>query len=359
MRIYINGRFLTQRITGVQRYALEITKALDNLISKDTAFQKHEYIVIAPKNVLYKVKLKNMSFVQRGILKGHLWEQFELPVYSRDGFLMNFCNCAPLIKRNQTVTIHDAAVSAVPHAFSLAFRTWYKMMFMWLGRSLKQIFTVSEFSKKELHKYYGIPLNKIHVTYNGIDHIKNLEVDEGIIDREDLKEKKYVLAVSSMNPSKNFSLVLDVARLMPDVEFIIAGGSNEKVFKSAGLDVPQNARLIGYVSDEELMALYRHASVFVYPSLYEGFGIPPLEAMMCGCPVVVSDIEVFHEVYGDSVEYCDFKDERLWMRVLKEVIEYTNCKKIDSDIICNKYNWNKTVYILQNVILVNELFMRR
>ena len=120
MRIYINGRFLTQRITGVQRYALEITKALDNLISKDTAFQKHEYIVIAPKNVLYKVKLKNMSFVQRGILKGHLWEQFELPVYSRDGFLMNFCNCAPLIKRNQTVTIHDAAVSAVPHAFSLA-----------------------------------------------------------------------------------------------------------------------------------------------------------------------------------------------------------------------------------------------
>ena len=218
MRIYINGRFLTQRITGVQRYALEITKALDNLISKDTAFQKHEYIVIAPKNVLYKVKLKNMSFIQRGILKGHLWEQFELPVYSRDGFLMNFCNCAPLIKRNQTVTIHDAAVSAVPHAFSLAFRTWYKMMFMWLGRSLKQIFTVSEFSKKELHKYYGIPLNKIHVTYNGIDHIKNLEVDEGIIDREDLKEKKYVLAVSSMNPSKNFSLVLDVARLMPDVE---------------------------------------------------------------------------------------------------------------------------------------------
>lgn len=337
MRIYINGRFLTQRITGVQRYALEITKALDNLISKDTAFQKHEYIVIAPKNVLYKVKLKNMSFVQRGILKGHLWEQFELPVYSRDGFLMNFCNCAPLIKRNQTVTIHDAAVSAVPHAFSLAFRTWYKMMFMWLGRSLKQIFTVSEFSKKELHKYYGIPLNKIHVTYNGIDHIKNLEVDEGIIDREDLKEKKYVLAVSSMNPSKNFSLVLDVARLMPDVEFIIAGGSNTKVFKSAGLDVPCNARFIGYVSDEELMALYRYASVFVYPSLYEGFGIPPLEAMMCGCPAVVSDIEVFHEIYGDSVEYCDCYSVNLWANLLNEIVNKNI--EIKSNKCCHKYTW--------------------
>ena len=341
MRIYINGRFLTQRITGVQRYALEITKALDNLISKDTAFQKHEYIVIAPKNVLYKVKLKNMSFVQRGILKGHLWEQFELPVYSRDGFLMNFCNCAPLIKRNQTVTIHDAAVSAVPHAFSLAFRTWYKMMFMWLGRSLKQIFTVSEFSKKELHKYYGIPLNKIHVTYNGIDHIKNLEVDEGIIDREDLKEKKYVLAVSSMNPSKNFSLVLDVARLMPDVEFIIAGGSNAKVFKAAGLDVPQNARLIGYVSDEELMALYHHASVFVYPSLYEGFGIPPLEAMMCGCPVVVSDIEVFHEVYGDSVEYCGCHNISQWVEALTKIVNKKNVSSDFKNYQCCKYIWKE------------------
>lgn len=350
MKIYINGRFLTQRITGVQRYALEITRALDSLISYDKNLQKHEYIVIAPKKVLYSIKLKNIQVVQKGVLKGHLWEQLELPIYSHDGFLMNFCNCAPLLKRNQTVAIYDAAVSAMPQSFSWLFRTWYRIMFFYLGQTARQIFTCSEFSKKELHRYFSIPLNKTHVIYPGIEHIRRLTADESIISRANLKDTKYVLAVSSMNPSKNFPLVLDVARLMPDVEFIIAGGSNEKVFKSAGLDVPQNARLIGYVSDEELMALYRHASVFVYPSLYEGFGIPPLEAMMCGCPAIVSDIEVFHEVYGDSVEYCDCKDERLWMKVLKEVIEYTNRKKIDLDIICNKYNWNKTVYILQNVI---------
>ena len=337
MRIYINGRFLTQRITGVQRYALEMTKALDRFISDDKTLQKHEYIVIAPKDVLYDIKLENISFIQRGVLKGHLWEQLELPVYSCDGFLMNFCNCAPLIKGNQTVTIHDAAVSAVPQAFSLAFRTWYKLMFMWLGRSLKQIFTVSEFSKKELNKYYGIPLNKIHVTYNGIDHIKNLEVDEDVIDREGLKNKKYILAVSSLNPSKNFSLILDVARLMPNVEFIIAGGSNAKVFKSAGFDVPCNARFIGYVSDEELMALYRHASVFVYPSLYEGFGIPPLEAMMCGCPVVVSDIEVFHEVYGDSVKYCDCCSVNSWAKILGAIVNKNI--EIKSNKCCHKYTW--------------------
>ena len=351
VKFYINGRFLTQRITGVQRYALEITKALDNLISKDTAFQKHEYIVIAPKNVLYKVKLKNMSFIQRGILKGHLWEQLELPIYSRDGFLINFCNCAPLLKRNQTVTIHDAAVSAIPHTFLLAFRTWYKMMFIWLGMSLNHIFTVSEFSKKELHKYYGIPLNKIHVTYNGIDHIKNLEVDEGIIGRKGLKDKKYILAVSSMNPSKNFPLILDVARLMPEMEFIIAGGSNAKVFKSAGLDVPQNAKFIGYVSDEELMALYRHANVFVYPSLYEGFGIPPLEAMMCGCPVVVSDIEVFREVYGDSVEYCGCHNPVQWVEVLTKFVYKKNMLSDFNNSQCYKYIWKEQVNRLLEIIV--------
>ena len=349
MKIYINGRFLTQRITGVQRYALEITMALESLISDDKNLQKHEYIVIAPKKVLYSIKLNNIQVVQKGILKGHLWEQLELPIYSHDGFLMNFCNCAPLIKRNQTVTIHDAAVSAMPNSFSWVFRTWYKLMFMWLGRNLEHIFTVSEFSKKELYKYYDIPLSKIHVTYNGIDHIKRLKADESIIDREDLKGKKYVLAVSSMNPSKNFPLVLDVARLMPDVEFIIAGGSNEKVFKSAGLDVPQNARLIGYVSDEELMALYRHASVFVYPSLYEGFGIPPLEAMMCGCPAIVSDIEVFHEVYGDSVEYCDCYSVIKWKQVIENVL--TDKKKYYMDICqCTKlYTWNNTAKLVLNI----------
>lgn len=193
----------------------------------------------------------------------------------------------------------------------------------------RQIFTCSEFSKKELHKYFSIPLNKTHVIYPGIEHIKRLKADESIISRVNLKGKKYVLAASSMNPSKNFSLVLDIARLMPDIDFIIAGGSNERVFKSAGLDIPQNARFIGYVSDEELMALYKHANVFVYPSLYEGFGIPPLEAMVCGCPAVVSDIEVFHEVYGDSVEYCDCHNVDSWIKILNKLIVRNDYKEIN------------------------------
>ena len=305
MKVYINGRFLTQRMTGAQRYALEMTKAIDSLISSNIIYKNVECFIIAPSNTLYLPELQNIKIIRKGILFGHAWEQMELPFYTLDGFLINFCNCAPLLKRNQTVTLHDAAASAMPQALSWKFRVWYNFMFTWLGKSLNTIFTVSEFSKKELNKYYGILMDKIHVTYNGIDHIKRIKADESIISREGLNNKNYVLAVSSLNPYKNFPLILDVARYMPDIEFIIVGGSNAKVFKNVGLNVPLNARFIGYISDEELMALYHHASVFVYPSLYEGFGIPPLEAMMCGCQVVVSNIEVFREIYGDSVEYCD------------------------------------------------------
>lgn len=339
MKIYINGRFLTQRITGVQRYALEITKAMDELIGQNEKLQKNEYVLIAPDNILYRPELRNISIIVKGFFHGHIWEQFELPIYTRDGFLFNFCNCAPILKRNQTVTIHDAAIAVMPQTFSWYFRTWYNLMFKVLGKNLEQIFTVSNFSRKELHKYFGIQMSKIAITYNGIDHIRNITPDTSILDRFHIGDKKYALAVSSLNPSKNFRLVLDVAAKMPDILFIIAGGNNSKVFNSIGLETPPNAKFIGYVFDEELIALYQKASVFLYPSLYEGFGIPPLEALSCGCQAVVSDIDVFHEIYGDLVKYSDTKSQEAWIDCI-HVIFYKKC----GNDLANKeykktYNW--------------------
>lgn len=344
MRVYINGRFLTQRITGVQRYALEMTKAMDVIIGQDEGLQKNEYILLSPQNILYKPRLENISIFTKGLFSGHMWEQFELPIYTRDGFLVNFCNCAPLAKKNQAVTIHDAAVCAMPKSFSFLFRIWYRIMFTILGKVAKRIYTVSEFSKKEINRYFYIPLHKIGVTYNGIDHVKKIQLDENILKKNNLENKKYVLAVSSLNPSKNFSLVLQIARQMPDVDFVIAGGSNAKVFNNHGFATPPgNVNFIGYVTDEELMALYKNASVFVYPSIYEGFGIPPLEAMMWNCPVVVSDIEVFHEVYGDAAEYCPYDDISVWVKVLKKILagEYTTNKHMVEKCL-ERYTWRKS-----------------
>lgn len=344
MKIYINGRFLTQHITGVQRYALEMTKAMDAIIGQDEDLEKNEYILLSPQNILYKPELKNISVLTKGIFSGYMWEQFELPMYTREGFLLNFCNCAPLVKRNQAVTIHDAAVCAMPNSFSYAFRTWYRVMFFVLGKMARRIYTVSEFSKKEINRYFNIPLYKIGITYNGIDHVKKIQADENVLRKNNLQNKKYVLAVSSLNPSKNFSLVLQIAEQMPDVNFVIAGGSNAKVFNNREfIAPPSNVNFIGYVTDEELMALYKNASAFVYPSIYEGFGIPPLEAMVWDCPVVVSDIEVFHEVYGDAAEYCPYDDSSVWIKVLKKILagEYTKDKHIVETCL-ERYTWRKS-----------------
>lgn len=328
MKYYINGRFLTQRITGVQRYAREMTLALDQLLQERTSDQ-NEYTILAPKNVIETLPCKCIQFKVCGHLTGHLWEQLELPYYAKDGYLLNFCNCAPLIKKNQAVTIHDAAIAAFPSAYSWKFRLWYRIMYTLLGKRLNTIFTVSNFSRNELNKYFDIPKEKIHVTYNGVEHLKDIQPDDRILAKI---PKDYVLAVSSQNPTKNFNLVLEAAEQLPDVNFVIAGGSNTKVFNGQEKKVLPNVQYVGYVSDQELVALYCHARVFIYPSLYEGFGIPPLEALFCTCPIIVSDIASLPEVYGDAAVYCNPYDSRELVLCINKVL---STKTIDKCIIEN------------------------
>lgn len=339
-RIYINGRFLSQKITGVQRYAEEITKSLDNSLNEK---KEYEYIILVPKNVIRNLSLKNIKIKKVGYLKGHLWEQIELPFYSKDGMLLNFCGCAPIIKKNQIVTIHDAAVCVMPKSFSFLFRNWYKLMFYIVGKRAKKIFTVSKFSKREINKYFDIPLEKIEVTYNGIDHMKTIKSDETIFTKFNIEKNNYVLAVSSLNPSKNFKLILETAKILPEINFVIAGGTNSTVFKEQGFNITPNVKFIGYVNDEELVALYKYASCFVYPSIYEGFGIPPLEAVFYDCPIILSDIEVFKEIYGDTVLYCNLKDAN----VLKEkILLADNMKKV----LTSKYKELKIKYRWSNIL---------
>ena len=348
-KIYINGRFLTQNITGVQRYAIEIVKALDKYLSDNKLKNEYKFEIVCPKNIKQKIDLKNIKIKQIGKLSGHLWEQIELPLYVKDKFLFNFCNCAPLVKKNQMVTIHDTAVCDVPDAYSRFFRTWYKFMYRVLTSRLKKIFTVSKFSKKRLHEYFNIPLERIEVTYNGIDHMENIKPDEKIFSKFGIEKNNYVLAVSSLNPSKNFKLILETAKISPKINFVIAGGTNSAVFKEQGLEITSNVKFIGYVNDEELVALYKYANCFVYPSIYEGFGIPPLEAMYMKTPVIVSNIEAIREVCKNNGIYIDPLN-KFDLKNKIELLFYKNfISKNEYDI--SMYMWENSVRkILNNSI---------
>lgn len=304
----LNGRFLTQPTTGVQRYAVELVKALDMLIDCGVIdSSRYSFCLLSSNDASYDLNLKHIPLKRVGHFKGHFWEQFELPLYTYDGFLINLCNTAPILKHNQTATIHDASVFGFPQAYSFAFRNWYKLLFKMLGITAKKIITDSSFSKEELAKYCGIDKDKIDVVYLGKEHILAIQPDDSILHRHDLIRKRFVLAVSSMNPNKNFRSIVQAVELLGDMGFdiVIAGGTNPKIFSQSELSLPNNVKHVGYVSDGELRALYGQASCFIYPSFYEGFGLPPLEAMACGCPVIVSQAASLPEVCGDAALYCN------------------------------------------------------
>ena len=356
MKLYINGRFLTQKLTGVQRYAVEVVKAMDRLLEEET-YSNLQCIIVTPKEPIYTVALKNISCITVGCHQGYFWEQIELPFFVKKEWLIGLCNCAPLFKRNQYVTIHDTAVYDVPRNYSWVFRIWYKFMYAAISKSAKGVFTVSKFSKEQIIRHLNIDQSKIYVGYNSAEHLlKNTRKnnDTNMIGNTE----KYVLAVGSISPSKNFSLVLKTAALMPDVSFIIVGGKNNKVLSECNMDtIPKNVNFIGYVSDEDLIRLYQNAQCFVFPSLYEGFGIPPLEAMACGCPVVVSDIKVLREVCGAAALYCDIYDPNSMCSEIKKLFNDSDFRKqqIQNGFKqVKRYKWENTARMIFDIAITND-----
>jgi len=309
-KIVINGRFLSQQITGVQRVAHELVRELDNLIKEE----KIEVVVLAPKNIIFENLYKNIKIKKIGFLKGHLWEQLELPFYAlkEGGILLNLCNTAPIINTGM-VDIHDISFKVNPQFFSKKFSWYYRVLIWVLVRTSKKILTVSEFSKQEIMKYYKVSEEKIEVIYNSWEHILRINEDFSILQKFNLEKKSFYLAVSSVAPNKNFKYIIELAKLYPEKQFVIVGKKNIKVFGELGVEDLRNLTWCGYVTDEELKALYMTCKAFIYPSFYEGFGLPPLEAMGCGCEeIYVSNTSCLPEIFGESVTYLNpYKIEKI------------------------------------------------
>ncbi|KEF39754.1 glycosyltransferase [Schinkia azotoformans MEV2011] len=329
-KIFINARFLTQSITGVQRYGEELIYAFDALIdSQQIERERYEWIMLAPPNLKRKLRVKHIQLHVVGKLTGHLWEQIELPFYAANGLLVNLGNTAPILKRNQVVAIHDAAVKRHPEAFSFWFRNLYNVLFHILTRTSKLIITNSNFSKSELIGCFRVKESKIRVSYLGCEHIERIEKNDNIIKTYGLQYKRYILAVSSMNPLKNFQLIQTAIHLLQDfnIYVVIAGMENSRIFEDSYLEPNNRMIYVGYVNEQELRSLYENATCFVYPSKYEGFGLPPLEAMSMGCPVILSTAASLPEVYGESVLYCDPNDSYSLVKQLIKIYSDENLKK--------------------------------
>lgn len=303
--IYVNGRFMTQPLSGVQRFALEISHALARVTR---ARGEPPPVMLTPAATIAGSATPDLPRRMVGRWHGQVWEQLELPRAARDGVLLNLGNTAPLWGGKRIVIIHDAGIFSQPGSYSWKFRLWYRLLHTLLRHTRAQLVTVSEFSRTELSRYLRIPPGRIAVMSEGAEHITRVPPDTTILTRHGLAPRQFVLVVGNLAPHKNLARLDALARVlaMRGIPLVISGRVNTTIFNASGMQsLPRPATYIGRVSDQELRALYGAAACFVFPSLYEGFGLPPVEAMACGCPVVAADIPVLHEICGPAALYAD------------------------------------------------------
>lgn len=305
MAFAINGKFTSQSVTGVQRVAYELTRAMQM-----SAMPGDELEVFVPQNVVEPgARLKRKRCFPW--LRGTLWEQITLPIAARGMTLLNLCNTNPIFKRGQVVMVHDMAIYDVPQGFSRKFRLWYLICFAMLPRMEPMILTVSTYSKRRICHHLKVDESRVAVVTPGADHLDRVVSNPAVMGRLKLVKDAYCVIVGSLDPRKNLQRVLDATDKLghlKDVKFVIVGGRNKRVFSSENVEKRTHPRQIvwaGFVSDGELKSLYENAACLVFPSLYEGFGLPPLEAMYCGCPVIASSRTSMPEACGDAAMYCD------------------------------------------------------
>jgi glycosyltransferase involved in cell wall biosynthesis len=227
----------------------------------------------------------------------------------------------PLVRCRSVVTIHDCIHLMFPQYLPNRLALAYARSSIWMAaRTSSRILTVSEASKRDILRFFNVPPEKITVIYNGIDqrfHVKPPDEEMARVRQRYQLEGDFVLYVGNVKPHKNLGRLLDAFHQvrqggLDHLKLVVIGDEISKYTELRRLvhrlNLHKHIRFLGFMPDETLAVLYRLAAVFVFPSLYEGFGLPPLEAMASGTPVVTSNVSSLPEVVGDAAVLVDPND---------------------------------------------------
>ena len=337
----VNGRYLTQTMSGVQRYARNIVHALDQLPRSQGA------AVISPK-VSAHPAYERMQALQTGFLSGYAWEQGELPIAARGRRLLNLCNMAPLIKSEQILCIHDTNVLASPGSYTASFRAVYRGLQPLLARRSVQVATVSRASAEALANYLSLSPSQITILPNGHEHALAWNPDQAALP-EGLPlqrlDRPFVLAIGANAPHKNISLLIDIAPRLDELGINIVIIGAQEIIRARAATLPANLHSLRRVSDDDLAWLLDRALCLAFPSLTEGFGLPVVEAMARGCPVVSSDCASMPEICGNAALLASPLEPSLW-------VDHILALKISADLRadlagrgreqCRNFSWKES-----------------
>lgn len=285
--IVCNTRIMAFPMSGVQRVTGQILARLNDLVAQ-----------VAPRQALSG-------------WRGHLWEQTVLPLHARGRLLWSPSATGPLSVSRQVITLHDVAFLDHPEFFSPTFAELYRRLVRPLSRRVRHIITVSEFSKGRIAERLGVPPEKVSVVPNGIAEAfcpQSPGACASVVRRLNLPSPRYVLAHATSDRRKNLHRIVEAwtavaPKLEPDIWLVLAGNMGRAhIFGSHGsaTDLGPRVAQLGFVAEEDLPPLMAGSIAFLYPSLYEGFGLPVLEAMAVGAPVVTSNATALPEVAADA-----------------------------------------------------------
>jgi glycosyltransferase involved in cell wall biosynthesis len=295
--VHVNGKWLAQKLTGTQRYATEIVRAVIDSGATDL-------VVHVPADAEIPEWLRTPRVeIRQSRTTGAVFEQLYLPAATLGGLLLNFAGPAPLAKRRQAVTMHDATPFRFPQTFRRAFVAFYRVAYSLLGRSAQHLITVSHFSARELEDTLGICSEKFVVAGCAADALTTVEPQRP----ELAPDEPFYLMVGTLAVHKNLPAPVRAVAESGRTIVVVGASGNDQVFSQAST-LSTKAVVAGRLSDAELAWLYRNARGLIFPSRYEGFGLPPLEAQTLGCPVVTSNAASLPEIAGDAALYFDPDD---------------------------------------------------
>jgi glycosyltransferase involved in cell wall biosynthesis len=327
--VLIDGRAAVRpELGGVERWARELCARLP-------ALRPERYAVARPPAAL----------AHRA---GHAWEQGVLPFRARSAaLLLGPANLVPVAFPRNVVVIHDAAVLREPGWYSKAYARWHGVLLPAIARGAKRVITVSEFSARELRELLGVEAT---VVPGGVDARFTPDADPGPARAALGLARPYVLTVASRIARKNLAaLGVAAGRLADDGIDLVAAGGERPQFRDAAASGPRD---LGPVPDEHLPGLYAGARAFVLASLYEGFGLPCVEAMACGTPVVAARAAALPETCGDAAIYADPRDSSDVAAAVERALEPDTAARLRAAGLrrAAAFTWERTAREVDGVI---------